>query len=316
MPGAPNSPGALTPNTSGAPSLMSVPSTMGPSGVIGSSDEASETQLASEGVSASVARVPFIKLTDAAVRRSGRCILQVDEFQLAEGESVALLGPNGAGKSTFVGLLTREIHPLHREVPPVEFRGQARPLLDEVNHQIGYVSSTMQAQISVHLPVWEVVAGGLFGSLGVPKRFSVTPTQRRHVEGVLAQLGIADLVERDVTTLSSGQARRVLVARAVIHDPSALIFDEPCTGLDPQGMFHVRRAMRKVAQQGRAVVLVTHYLEDIIPEIDRVVLVKDAHIIADGPKAEILTGHNIGALFDIPAEVNEDNGYYSLHTNY
>lgn len=289
---------------------------MGPSGVIGSSGEASETQLASEGVSASVARVPFIRLTDAAVRRSGRCILHVDEFQLAEGESVALLGPNGAGKSTFVGLLTREIHPLHREVPPVEFRGQARPLLDEVNHQIGYVSSTMQAQISVHLPVWEVVAGGLFGSLGVPKRFSVTPTQRRHVDGVLAQLGIADLAERDVTTLSSGQARRVLVARAVIHDPSALIFDEPCTGLDPQGMFHVRRAMRKVAQQGRAVVLVTHYLEDIIPEIDRVVLVKGAHIIADGPKAEILTGHNIGALFDIPAEVNEDNGYYSLHTNY
>lgn len=285
-------------------------------GLMAASGEACETRLSSEGALASVVRPPFIKLTDAAVRRSGRCILHVDEFQLAEGESVALLGPNGAGKSTFVGLLTREVHPLHRETPPVEFRGQARPLLDEVNHQIGYVSSTMQAQISVHLPVWEVVAGGLFGSLGVPKRFSVTPPQRQQVMEVLAQLGIAELADRDVTTLSSGQARRVLVARAAVHDPSALIFDEPCSGLDPQGMFHVRRAMRKVAQQGRAVVLVTHYLEDVIPEIDRVVLMKDARIIADGPKAEVLTSRNMAALFDIPAEVREADGYYSLHANY
>lgn len=91
--------------------------------------------------------IPFVKLTDAAVRRSGRCILHVDEFQLAEGESVALLGPNGAGKSTFVGLLTREIHPLHRDVPPVEFRGQSRPLLHDMKMAIGYVSSSMQSQI-------------------------------------------------------------------------------------------------------------------------------------------------------------------------
>ncbi len=261
-------------------------------------------------------RAPFIKLTDAAVRRSGRCILHIDSLQLAEGESVAVLGPNGAGKSTFVGLLTRDIHPLHRDVPPVEFRAQAQPLLDEVKRELGYVSSSTQAQAAVHLPVWEVVAGGLFGSLGVPKRFSVGLEHRQQVDEALSQVGIADLAERDMTTLSSGQARRALIARALVHDPSALIFDEPCAGLDPQGMFHVRHAMRHVAQQGRAVVLVTHYLEDIIPEIERVILMKDGRIVADGPKCDLLTSENMAALFGIPATVTVDDGYYSLHANY
>ncbi|WP_241157084.1 ATP-binding cassette domain-containing protein [Adlercreutzia sp. ZJ304] len=235
---------------------------------------------------------------------------------MAEGESVALLGPNGAGKSTFVGLLTRDIHPMHREEPPVRFRGMSRPLLEDVKMAIGYVSSSMQSQISVHLPAADVAAGGLFGSLGVPKRFTVTSEQRARVMEVMEQLGIADLADRDITTLSSGQARRVLIARAMVHNPSALIFDEPCTGLDPQGMFYVRKTMRQLAQLGCAVVLVTHYLEDIIPEINRVVLMKDAHIIADGSKEQLLSSKNMSALFGIPANVVQRAGYYSLMADY
>lgn len=259
---------------------------------------------------------PFLELNDAAVRRAGRCILHVERFRLVEGESVALLGPNGAGKSTFIGLLTREVQPLHRDVPPVLFRGSSRATLEEVRRAVGFVSATQQAQMTVHLPVWEVAAGGLFGSLGIPKRFHVTSEQRAHVMDVLDRLGIADLAERDSTTLSSGQARRVLVARALVHDPDVLVFDEPCTGLDPQGMFYVRRTMRKVAQAGKAVVLVTHYLEDVIPEIDRVVLMKDARIMADGSKREMLTADHMSQLFDVPAEVVERDGYYSLQADY
>lgn len=263
-----------------------------------------------------MAEAPFIELEDAAVRRAGRCILHVERFRLDAGESVALLGPNGAGKSTFVGLLTREVQPLHRDEPPVLFRGNPRATLQDVKAAVGYVSASQQAQIAVHLPAWEVAAGGLFGSLGVPKRFTVTPDQRAHVMEVLDQLGMADLADRDVTTLSSGQARRVLIARALVHDPVALIFDEPCTGLDPQGMYHVRRTMRQLAQAGKAIVLVTHYLEDVIPEIERVVLVKDACLVADGPKAQMLTDRRMTDLFDIPATVVDRDGYYSLQADY
>lgn len=259
---------------------------------------------------------PFLEIHNATVRRAGKVILHAEHFVLQEGESLALLGPNGAGKSTFVGLITRDVMPLHRDQPPVLFRGNARATLEEVKRSVGYVSSTMQQQIRVHLSALEVVEGGLFGSLGVPKHFEVTPPQEAQALDTMEELGIADLAHRDIMTLSSGQARRVLVARSLVHRPGALIFDEPCTGLDPEGMYHVRHTMRKVAQSGRAVILVTHYLEDIIPEIDRIALIKDAEIMADGRKPEMLTSERISNLFDAPLHVRCHGEYYSLDSSY
>lgn len=210
---------------------------------------------------------PLLRIRDAHVRRAGREILAVDEFSLAEGESAALLGPNGSGKSTFIGLITREIHPLHRDEAPVLFRGDARVTLADIKRALGVVSSTMQDQIRVHVPAQDIVAGGLFGSLGIPQRCTVTDGQRARARAIMSELGIGDLAERDILTLSTGQARRVLIARALVHDPDVLIFDEPCTGLDPEGMYYVRQTMSALARAGRPVLLVTHYPEDIAPEI-------------------------------------------------
>lgn len=237
---------------------------------------------------------------DAHVRRSGRTILRVDDFTLREGESIAILGPNGSGKSTFVGLITREIFPLHRDEPPVLFEGRANIALDEMKRKIGFVSSTMQKQIEVHLPAVEIVQGGLFGSLGVPKRFQATDADHDRAMEVMARLGIADIAYRDMKTLSTGQARRVLIARALIHDPKLLVFDEPTTGLDPTGMYYVRKSMSEIAASGRSIVLVTHYPEDIVPELQRMLLIKDGAIFADGPRADLLSAPVLSDLFDIP----------------
>ncbi len=260
--------------------------------------------------------VPFLELRDAVVRRSGRAILVVEEFSLAEGESMALLGPNGSGKSTFVNLITREVFPLHRDVPPVLFRGNARATLEETKQCLGVVSSTMQDQITVHLPAIEVVIGGFFGALGVPKRYEVSADQRERAYYVMDELGIAELADRDIMTLSSGQARRVLIARALVHDPDALVFDEPCTGLDPEGMFYVRNTMRQLVRSGRALVLVTHYPEDIIPEIDRILMLKDGKIFDDGTKKDMLTSEHMSELFGVPIVVSESKGYYTLFSEY
>ena len=259
---------------------------------------------------------PLFSLREAQVVRAGRTILNVERFDLAEGEHVALLGPNGAGKSTFIQLLTREIFPLHRDEPPVRFRGQARPVLADIKQALGIVSATMHDQVRVHLPVREIVAGGLFGSLGLPLRAKIDDTVMPRALEALDRLGIVDLAERDVMTLSTGQVRRVLVARELISDPKVLIFDEPCTGLDPEGMYHVRDTMRVLAEEGRSVVLVTHYPEDIIPAIGRVLLIKDAEVFADGPKAELLTSDEMTALFGVPLEVTEHNGWYALSGRY
>ncbi len=260
----------------------------------------------------SVSAAPFLHLHDAVVKRAGRAILNIEDFSLAEGESMALLGPNGSGKSTFVKLMTREVVPLHREEPPVLLRGNPRPTLEEVKGCLGVVSSTMQDQITVHLPAVDVVVGGLFGALGVPRHVQTGEGDYKQALQAMESLGIGDLANRDIMTLSTGQARRVLIARALVHDPHALVFDEPCTGLDPQGMFYVRQTMRQIAQAGRAVILVTHYPEDIIPEIDRLVFVKEGRIFASGAKEDLLADGPLSELFDVPLHVLRQGNSFAL----
>ena len=158
----------------------------------------------------------------------------------------------------------------------------------------------------------DIVAGGLFGSLGIPQRCTVTDGQRARARAIMSELGIGDLAERDILTLSTGQARRVLIARALVHDPDVLIFDEPCTGLDPEGMYYVRQTMSALARAGRPVLLVTHYPEDIAPEIQRLLLVRDGRIVADGPKEALLTSETMSGLFGVPLEVVRTRDRYSL----
>ena len=270
-----------------------------------------------EGGRETGSRPPFLRLNNAVVQRSGKTILSVGSFELAEGESMALLGPNGAGKSTFIKLITREILPLYQDEPPVLFRGNARATLADVKKCLGIVSSTMQDQITVHMPAIEVVAGGLYGSLGVPKRVNASEDDYARCHKVMEMLGVDKIADRDVMTLSTGQARRVLFARALVHDPDVIVLDEPCTGLDPQGMHYVRRSMRMIAQSGRAILLVTHYAEDIIPEIERLLLIKNGAVHADGPKEELLTDEAMSSLFDVPMSVAEATpGHYSLTSEY
>lgn len=259
---------------------------------------------------------PLIVLHDAVVRRQGKEILHIDDFTLNQGESIALIGPNGAGKSTFIQLITREVFPLYRDEPPVLFKGKDRVTLEETKKCLGVVSSTMQSQMKVHLPAIEIVAGGLFGVLGIPKHRQVSERDLERAQAALDFLGVGDLAKRDVMTLSSGQARRVLIARALIHNPEVLVFDEPTTALDPEGMYYVRKAMRDLVAAGKAIILVTHYPEDIIPEIDRVVMIKEGLLFGDRPKAEALTTECVSELFDVPLRILHQDGYYSLVSEY
>ncbi len=255
---------------------------------------------------------PLLELENARVVRDGRTILAVDSFTIREGERVAVLGPNGAGKSTLIKLLTRDVLPLWTDPPAVRFRGQERVPLSEARGLLGVVSADAQEQADVVLPALEIVLGGFFGSLGVPLRTRPTEAQRERAQAALAELGVAHLAERTMNTLSTGEARRVLFARALVHDPAVLVLDEPCAGLDPHAAYHVRLAVRELARGGRSLVLVTHHIEDVVPEVDRVVMLRDARIVADGPKDELLTSERLSELFDIPAELEERDGSYRL----
>jgi iron complex transport system ATP-binding protein len=256
----------------------------------------------------------LLELREARVVRDGREILHVESLDVREGEHLAILGPNGAGKSTLIGLLTRDVLPLWTDPPAVRLLGQERMPLFEARHLLGIVSATWQEVVDVHLSVREVVLGGRFGSLGVPPHLlaSVSDEDERAADAAMAELGIDSYAERDMRTLSTGEARRALIARALVHDPAVLVLDEPCAGLDPTGSWHVREWMRRLAEGGRTLVLVTHHVEDVVRQIERVVLMSHGDVVADGPKQDVLTSERLSEVFGVPLELEERAGEYRL----
>lgn len=258
----------------------------------------------------------LLEIHDAEVRRNGRAILHVDNFEMDEGESVAIVGPNGSGKSTFVGLLTRDVHPLHRERPPVVFRGNPNMSLEDTKKCTGFVAPVLDLRLDLHMLVIEYVIASLFGTLLIPKYAEVSDDQYDTAIKALAEIGAAPLAYRDVQTLSTGQLRRVHIARALVHDPDILVLDEPTTGLDPEGMYQVRETMEILARSERSILLVTHYLEDIPPSVSRILMLKDGSVEADGEKEKLLTSQAVSDLFGIPIQVEQHDGHYAMLFNY
>ncbi len=257
-------------------------------------------------------RQELLRLHNAKVRREGRIILDVDDFAVEQGERIVVLGPNGSGKSTLIKLLTREIMPLWHEDAPVRFMGDDHAALSDINEAVGVVSMSKQEYMMVHRRVLDIVLGGFFGSVGVPYHLAASDEQIKQAYAALRELGITGLAERDMLTLSTGQVRRVMIARALISGPEVLVFDEPCNGLDPEAKWNLRQSLSALANAGRTLMLVTHDVADIVEEFDRVVMIQDAKIVADGPKNELLTTQRLRHLFGVPITLVESEGRYHL----
>lgn len=254
----------------------------------------------------------LLRLHDAKVKMDGRVILDVDDFVINQGERIVVLGPNGSGKSTLAKLLTKEIEPVWRETPPVLFMGQPDPSEETLIETVGLVSTDVQERTMVHRTVFDIVLGGFFGSVGVPFHIGASDEQVEQARKAIREIGIPSLSERDMLTLSTGQARRALIARALINGPALLIFDEPTSGLDPEGAWNMRQSLSALAKAGHTILVITHNVSDIMPEFDRVVMLQDAHIVADGPKEEVLTTQKLRHLFGVPITLVETDGRYHL----
>jgi len=256
---------------------------------------------------------PLLLLRSATVVRDGRAILHVDDLAIGAGEHVAILGPNGSGKSTLIGLLTRDVRPVARDDgPSVLLAGRERWDLMEARRLLGVVSNALQEDYADDVSTSDVVLSGFFGSVGLYRSTPVTAPMRDRASALLAELGIAELAPRAFGTLSTGEARRALIARALADEPATLVLDEPCDGLDPHATWSFLRTLRTLATPERGLVLVTHHVDDIIPEVDRVIMLRDGRVIADGDKAELMTSGRLSELFGFPARVEERDGVYRL----
>jgi iron complex transport system ATP-binding protein len=233
-------------------------------------------------------------------------------LKIGVGEHVAILGPNGCGKSTLIKTITRECYPLVAEGSSVRILGKDRWNVFELRTLLGIVSNDLMATCTRSVSGREIVLSGFFSSIGIWPHQEVTAEMHERAERAMATLEASHLADRFTDEMSSGEARRVLLARALVHDPRALILDEPSIALDLGAQHELRLILHKLAQSGIGIVMVTHHLSDLIPEIERVVLMDRGRIVADGGVREVLTESRLSALFGRPLELSERDGYYNL----
>ena len=254
---------------------------------------------------------PLLEMKNVTVVRGGKKILDSVSLSIKLGEHVAIIGPNGSGKSSLIKTLTKEYHPLAgADGLVLKIMGKETWNVFELRKLLGIVSGELQQTCCRQIRVLDVVLSGFFSSIGIYYNHKVTPEMETRAEEVLKFLEISHLADRLMCELSTGEARRVLIGRALVHDPQALFLDEPANSLDLKALHGFRESVRKIAHSGKSVILVTHNLQDVIPEISRVVLIKEGKIFRDGKKEDVLTDANLSELYSLSVKVLEREGYY------
>jgi iron complex transport system ATP-binding protein len=256
---------------------------------------------------------PLIELENVTVRRDDRIALDSVSLSIAQGEHVAILGPNGCGKSTLIKLISRDLYPVQKPEPwALRIMGRDKWRLFDLRHHLGIVSNDWMQMCTRDYSGYEIALSGFFGSVGIWPYHPVTAEMERKTREVMELLEISHLGARNTNEMSSGEARRILIARALVHSPQALVLDEPTTSLDLRATWELREVLRKLASNGISILMVTHHLPDIIPEMRRVVLMREGRVVLDGPKERVLEAGSLSGLFGVPVEVLERGGYYHV----
>ena len=261
---------------------------------------------------------PLISLRSATLVRGGRAVLHDLRFDIGQGEHVAVLGPNGSGKSSLIRLVAYQDYPLAHPggEPPVRVLGRDRWDVFELRAHLGIVSADLHTAYTARegygrTPGLDVVLSGFFASFGLFDHLQVTPAMRDRARSALALVEAEHLARQPMGALSTGEARRLLIARALAPDPGALLLDEPTASLDLAVRQRFLAMVSRLAGLGKTVILVTHHVEEVIPEIQRVILLKDGRVYADGPKEEVLRSGPLSGLFGLPVHVRRHGQHYS-----
>lgn len=260
-----------------------------------------------------MAHPPLVEFRNVTVDHGAFRGLHDLSLAIHSGEHTAIVGPNGSGKSTLLKVLMRESYPRLLDPPPmVRILGREAWRLFDLRAILGIITNDLAENCTKRNSVRDTVLSGFFGSIGLWPNHQVTPAMEAKAAEMMELLEITHLAQRHMTAMSSGEVRRAVVARALVNDPQAIVLDEPTNSLDVHAARELRQTLRTLARSGITIILVTHHLPDIIPEIGRVICLKRGRVFADGPKSEILSAGILSALFDTPVDLMETSGYYHM----
>jgi iron complex transport system ATP-binding protein len=261
---------------------------------------------------------PLLQLADATVVRHGRVALDRVSLEIASGEHSAVVGPNGSGKSTLIQLLTCQLYPLARadEPPPVRILGRSRWNVADLRARVGIVSPDYHRRFVGGSSLGRVsgedaVVSSYFSSEVVFGHHRVTAEMRARSTAALERMGARHLATLPMHRMSTGEVRRVLIARAIVHDPAVLVLDEPTAGLDLVAREEFLHLVRRLAGEGTTIVLITHHVEEIIPEIRRVILLSEGRVAADGPTESVLTSERLSLVYGAPMTLRREGDRYT-----
>jgi iron complex transport system ATP-binding protein len=253
---------------------------------------------------------PFLHLAHVSVARGDNVVLHDINLTVNTGEHIAILGPNGCGKSTLIKTITCECYPLVQPGMKVSIFGRERWDLTELKKRLGVVSAELPGKATLHTTGRDSVLTGFFSSSTLWPNLTVTEAMRVRADEVLKQIDAVGLAEKPVGEMSAGQQRRIMIGRALVGSAGMLLLDEPSNALDLAAQADLRGLLRRLAQQGTGILLITHHIADIPPEIDRILMMREGRIVADGSKAELLTAERLGDLFKTKVQLSERDGFF------
>lgn len=257
---------------------------------------------------------PIIELEHLNVARGDKIVLHDLSLTVSAGEHLAILGPNGCGKSTLLKTMTCEIYPMFRSEMRVRILGKERWDLTQLKRRMGVVQAELPGKPMLRTTGFDAILTGFFSSSTLWPNLEVTTAMRERTEEILEIVHAEDLREKLVGEMSAGQQRRVMIGRAMAGttgDVQMLLLDEPSNALDLAAQRDLREMLRRLAQQGTAILLITHHIADILPEMERIVMMHDGRIVADGSKRELLTASRLGDLFGGKIHVEERDGWFN-----
>ena len=252
----------------------------------------------------------IIDLQNITVFQGRNKVLNNFSLTIDESQSTVILGPNGSGKTTLLKLLNRELYIVEDPKSSLKIFEKDKWNVDDLRSNLGVVSQHIQHGYSKSAIGLYVVLSGFYSSDGIWQHQKFEDEKLNRAKEVMDLLSISDLQDRAFSSMSTGEQRKFLLARSLVNDPAVLVFDEPTSGLDMSTCFQYLEIIRELISMGKKVVLVTHHVHEIPPEVTRVILLKEGEIIDDGNKDEILTNTNLTNLFDWPIKVIKKNGYY------